>query len=428
MNHPAAIPNGWAAGTIASRLASIFPGEWGSDPSYGASVTFVLRSTNLDDEGHVDLTSGAARQIPLAKIATKELRPGDILLEASGGGPGKPVGRVALFEGGDQKYICSNFFRTLRPNSHVHSGFLSWRLLHLYKSPRIWNFQQQTTGLINLNIGDYLDQELAWPPLGEQVRIAEVLDTLDEAIRSVQTVLDKKSTALVGLLQVLFSPSGGGQVPTRRTALGDYPSTWKVVPLRECVRPDTIITYGIVQAGPHVPEGVPYIRTGDMSGDALAAEGLLRTATRIDQAYARSKVRTGEIVCAIRATVGKVLPVPPELDGANLTQGTARIAPAQDINPSFLLWAIRSPRVQREIGLTVKGTTFAEITLEALREIPIPRPRDREEQNKIAATLDGLDAEIRAERVQLNKLQTIKSGLTADLLTGRIRCSENGNR
>jgi type I restriction enzyme S subunit len=158
-----------------------------------------------------------------------------------------------------------------------------------------------------------------------------------------------------------------------------------------------------------------------MSGDELSVEGLLRTSPRIDRAYARSKVRTGEIVCAIRATVGKVLPVPPTLDGANLTQGTARIAPSPDINPSYLLWALRSPRVQREFGLAVKGTTFAEITLEALREIPVPRPRAREEQDVIAATLDGIEQQILTEKAQLNKLQAVKSGVSTDVLSGRVR-------
>jgi type I restriction enzyme, S subunit len=262
---------------------------------------------------------------------------------------------------------------------------------------------------------------LAAPLVAEQARIADVLDTLDEAIRGAEEILRKTEATKEGLLQSLFAPRSSTGKHLGSTKLGSLPEEWEVVPLRECVRPDTMITYGIVQAGPHIDDGIPYIRTGDMSGDALSVEGLLRTSPRIDRAYARSKVRTGEIVCAIRATVGKVLPVPPTLDGANLTQGTARIAPSSDINSSYLLWALRSPRVQREFGLAVKGTTFAEITLEALREIPVPRPRAREEQDVIAATLDGVEMQIRSERAQLSKLLALKAGLSSDLLTGRIR-------
>src|SRR5262249_50032507 len=116
--------------------------------------------------------------------------------------------------------------------------------------------------------------------------------------------------------------------------LGRIPVAWGVRTLESCVISE--ITYGIVQAGPHLYGGVPYIRTGDMAGDRLVAEQMLRTSREIAARYQRSTVHAGEIVCAIRATVGKVLPVPPELDGANLTQGTARIAPKDEIDATFL--------------------------------------------------------------------------------------------
>lgn len=297
------------------------------------------------------------------------------------------------------------------------------RFLHQLIDFHIEGLAGQSHGstMRHIKRGDLASYEVQIPEESEQARIAEVLDSLDEAIRGTEAILKKTETVREGLLQSLFAPGPSPSVRLRSTRLGDLPEDWDMVPLRECVRPDTIITYGIVQAGPHIPEGIPYIRTGDMSGDDLSIEGLLRTDPRIDQAYGRSKVRVGEIVCAIRATVGKVLPVPPALDGANLTQGTARIAPSSDINPSYLLWALRSPRVQREFGLAVKGTTFAEITLEALREVPIPRPCVRADQDVIAATLDGIEQQIRSEQAQLNKLLALKTGLSSDLLTGRVR-------
>jgi type I restriction enzyme S subunit len=71
--------------------------------------------------------------------------------------------------------------------------------------------------------------------------------------------------------------------------------------------------------------------------------------------------------------------------------------------------------------LAVKGTTFAEITLEALREIPVPRPRDREDQDVIAAAMDGIELRIRSEQAQHNKLLALKVGISSDLFTGRVR-------
>ena len=74
-----------------------------------------------------------------------------------------------------------------------------------------------------------------------------------------------------------------------------------------------------------------------MSGDAIDLKTLLRTSKQIAKSYIRSTVHFGDIVFALRATVGKVLPVTEELNGANLTQGTAKISPKHSIDSKFLL-------------------------------------------------------------------------------------------
>lgn len=66
--------------------------------------------------------------------------------------------------------------------------------------------------------------------------------------------------------------------------------------------------------------------------------------------------------------------MPPELDGANLTQGTARIAPGRRVTPEYLLWYLRSTTCQNWIEGQVKGATFREITLTRLRELEVPLP------------------------------------------------------
>jgi type I restriction enzyme S subunit len=287
----------------------------------------------------------------------------------------------------------------------------------------------QGSGQPNLNKALIKQLEVICPPLPEQRRIAEILDTADEAIRQAERVIAKLQAVKAGLLHDLLTRGldehGHLRDPQahpeqfKDSPLGRIPREWAIRPLELCVCAN--ITYGIVQAGPHFEDGIPYIRTGDMSGDRLTVDGLLRTSKQIAESYKRSEVHTGEIVCAIRATVGKVLELPSELDGANLTQGTARIAPLPSINSHFLLWMLRSDAVQRQFDMAVKGTTFREITLEALRKLEVPLPVDRKEQDRIATILDTHDARIRAEEAELAKLHQVKRGLMDDLLTGRVR-------
>ena len=116
--------------------------------------------------------------------------------------------------------------------------------------------------------------------------------------------------------------------------------SWPLHPLAEACDPKRSITYGIVQAGEHIDGGVPYIRVSDMTTGHLSIRGMLRTAPEIAARYERSKVRAGDIVFAIRATVGRMCFVPQELDGANLTQGTARITHGSNALIENIFWVL----------------------------------------------------------------------------------------
>lgn len=268
------------------------------------------------------------------------------------------------------------------------------------------------------------------PAPEEQLLLAKILDHLDTAIHETEAIIAKLKAVKQGLLHDLLTrgidangelrpPQSEAPHLYKQSPLGWIPKEWDSKPLSEYAASE--ITYGIVQAGPHIPNGVPYIRTGDMSGDSLVRETMLCTSRRIANSYARSEVRTGDLVMAIRATVGKVLPVPSDLNGANLTQGTAKISPNICTDGNFLLWAIRHSRGQKAIQLEIKGTTFAEITLGALRQVPVAAPIDINEQRAIGERLTAVDKQLQSEQEFLAKMHREKSGLMDDLLTGRVR-------
>jgi type I restriction enzyme S subunit len=270
----------WTPSIIKACLDEEFPGEWGTTPKRAPANALVLRSTNLDDDGHVDLAGGAPRLIPTQKLATKRLKDGDILLEGSGGGPGKPVGRVALFrDDGNGPYLCSNFFRTLRPGKNADPGFLAWRLLCLYRQPVIWQFQQQTTGIINLKHGDYLEQQILLPPLPEQHRIAEILDTLDDAIRKTEQVIAKLQQMKQGLLHDLLTrgidEKGELRDPEQHpeqfkdSPLGRIPKDWEILSALSVASRESGSTvigpFGSnLKADDYQPDGVPVLFVRDI--------------------------------------------------------------------------------------------------------------------------------------------------------------------
>lgn len=412
MRRSAHTPRGWTTGTIASRLSSVFPGEWGSDPTPGKEVASVLRSTNLDDFGHVDLSTGADRHIPQIKLATKELRPGDILLEASGGGPGKPVGRVALFRGGTKRHICSNFFRTLRPNSQIHSGYLAWRLLHLYESPGIWNYQQQTTGLINLNLRDYLEQDLAWPPLVEQPHIAEVLDTLDEAIQRSEDRLQKLLSTREGLVVELLNQEDVKSQAER--TLGEVCRS----------------SGGSVQTGPfgsqlhaedYKTEGTPIITVEHLGEGRIFHQNLPLVGEADRVRLQRYSLRTGDLVFSRVGAIDRCALVRDPENGWLFSGRLLRVrAASEDVNPAYLSLYLNAERARRWIRNHAVGSTMACLNTKILSGTPVLLP-SRPVQDRIVAAVGALDDLLDRERLEVDKLRQAKSGMSVDLLTGRVR-------
>jgi len=156
------------------------------------------------------------------------------------------------------------------------------------------------------------------PPASEQERVIKLLDKADE-LRKLRANADPRTAALI---PALFHQMFGDPATN--------PSAWPVRRLDAVVAPGRIVTYGIVQAGPNLPNGVPYIRTGDLKDGVIQLDRLLRTSPEIASSYRRSEVMPGDIVMSIRATVGTTATVPQELSSANLTQGTARISPGPE--------------------------------------------------------------------------------------------------
>jgi len=255
-----------------------------------------------------------------------------------------------------------------------------------------------------LNKASLRKLKIPLPPLEEQKRIAAILDQADELRRKRQRAIDR----LNQLGQAIFHETfvlGKGE--------------WPEKPLADVVTPGTIVTYGIVQAGAEFPGGVPYIRTGDIKDGQIALGGLRHTDPAIASKFERSRVREGEIVMSIRATVGTVAFVPKELDGANLTQGTARISPGPDVEPWYLIEYIRSSSIQSWIDQQVKGATFREITLTRLREMTVVVPPQKI-QRQFSATMDDVSAQLSFAVEALNEAEALFASLQYRAFQGEL--------
>lgn len=330
----------------------------------------------------------------------KVVRPGDFIIS------------LRSFQGGIEfsrfQGICSPAYVVLRRNTEGSDDYFK----HYLKTDRF--VQILTRNLEGLRDGkmisykQFSELELPIPSVSEQQRIADCLTSLDELIAAQARKVDALSAHKKWLMQQLF-PQEGETQPRIRFPEFRESGDWMVDTLENLCAAK--ISYGIVQAGPHVQDGMPYIKSSDLSSE-LHLESLSRTSETIAAKYRRSEVAPGDLVFSLRGNIGASQIVPRSIPVANLTQGTARIRPKGPVE--FYSHALRNRPTSEKILSSSKGSTFQEITLGALREIPLPHPEPAEQQ-RIGSCLSGLDSHIALVTRELEALKTHKKGLMQQL-------------
>lgn len=261
----------------------------------------------------------------------------------------------------------------------------------------------------------------------EQVYIATILSSLDKAIEQTEFLIAKQQRIKRGLLHDLLSKGidENGAIRSEAThefkdsPLGRIPKEWSMMSLAEIVERDRPIAYGILMPGKHVEGGVPVIKVKDIKDDEIDIGGLLLTSPVIDEQYKRSKTKTSDLLFTIRGTVGRTAFVPECLNGANITQDTARIS-IHSGNPNFIRRYLEMPIPKQFIDLHTLGVAVQGINLGDVRRILVAFPL-LDEQNRIDEKLKAQEKRIKSESAYVQKLYRLKTGLMQDLLTGKVR-------
>ena len=300
-----------------------------------------------------------------------------------------------------------------------------WHALQ-YAAPRLRSVAQGTTfeavGKKELN-----SLALLMPSdIREQGKIGEILDAVDDAIRSTETVLGKLAQVKQGLVHDLLSrgvdESGGLRDPRRHpekfteTLVGLRPQSWRVVPIGTVAR----VRRGasprpIADPRWFAEDGPGWVRISDVS----SSRKYLRSTTQRLSAIGAVRsvpVRPGQVIMSIAATVGESIIV--DMD-ARIHDGFVLIDQDQEmVRSEYLVLALRSLK-QTFVSRGQTGTQ-ANINSSIVRDTLMCVP-DTAEQNKIVRIVDQHDANEDATWSSLVKLRALKAGLRDDLLTGRVR-------
>lgn len=234
--------------------------------------------------------------------------------------------------------------------------------------------------------------------------------------------------------------------PVEEADVPDLPAGWCWATAEEVVADDAGIRYGIVQPGPPLKDGVPYVRGVDIQDGQVLLDQLWKTSPAIDEQYRGSRLREGDVLLGIIRHL-KVAVVPKELDGGNMARTTARLRPSPLVSTEYLAGVLASPFCQTWLKSNYRGgTSMPKVNIADVCRLPIPiAPRDEqaaicEAVRQSRRLLDVVTAEVSgalAECVRLEESilaaafrgELVEQNLAdepATVLLERIRVGRNG--
>ena len=206
----------------------------------------------------------------------------------------------------------------------------------------------------------------------------------------------------------------------RKTEVGVIPEDWDI---------KTVDQIGRVTSGKRLPLGsslvkrptpFPYIRVTDMRPGTVSLSDIRFVPEDVSRTIRRYRIFRDDIFISVAGTLGIVGRVPPELDGANLTENADRITDIK-CSQDFLLHALMSPLIQNAIDSARTVGAQPKLALGRIRQFAIPVPPSEDEQRAIAAALNDVDALLDGLNCLITKKRSLKQAAMQRTLTGQTR-------
>lgn len=168
----------------------------------------------------------------------------------------------------------------------------------------------------------------------------------------------------------------------------DIPESWKWIKLGEVAS---------VLGGKRIPAGrtltadntgYKYIRVSDMKNGSVLTENLLYVPTDIYPSISRYVIHKEDVYITVAGTIGRVGKIPPEIDGANLTENADRLV-FSIIDQDWLIKCLESSLVQQQIIDATTKVGQPKLAIKRIQELLIPLP-PLAEQKRIVAKLEEI--------------------------------------
>jgi type I restriction enzyme S subunit len=328
----------------------------------------------------------------------------------------------------DQPFTVNQDMKVLTTRNEIDDRF-AFHLLRCMGPMVLQRATKVGTTVESVDTTSFKSLPVGIPAFSEQRRIADVLDTVDAAIRETDDVIAKQEQVKTGLLQDLLTrgldSEGRLRDPEanpgafRETELGRLPKDWGIARISEVGKVVTGTTPSTSR--PEYYDGeIPFARPAEVANKRCVLD-TEKSLTEEGATKARMLPPEAVLVTCI-GNLGRVAQAGRRMA---TNQQINSIIPGSEIDSAFLYYAasVLERQMRAEAGLqvvpNVNKTRFSSLYL------PLP---EIAEQKRIVALLKKQDGAKSSELDYSNKLQTLKTGLMQDLLTGRVRVPEAEER
>ena len=401
-------PAHWRAIPLKCTVPSCTNGIWGEEPRGGSDDLVCVRVADFDRQRLcVDLANPTLRFVAPAFRRGRMLKPGELLLEKSGGGGDQPVGAVVLYEG-DTPAVCSNFIARLPVAPGFDAHYLCYLHAALYRLGVNRRSIAQTTGIQNLDSKSYLEEVVRIPECVEQRRISARLD--GETARFGRLVDVKRH--LLDLLR------------ERREAL--ITQTMSRAAARSEITRVKFIRSGALLYGANQPadsrsaEDPRYIRITDLNDDgSLRGDTYHSLPEHLAVPYL---LQDGDLLLARSgATVGKAFRYRQEWGRACFAGYLIRLRPdRRKVLPDYLHYFTQSRTYWDQVKMHTVQSTIANVSAERYGNFVVPLPPLKEQQaivDYLNGAVANLDRLVNITERQISLIREYRSTLIVSAVT-----------
>lgn len=269
--------------------------------------------------------------------------------------------------------------------------------------------------------------EVPNPPLPEQQKIAEILNTVDDKIEVIDQQITEMQELKKGLMQRLLT-KGIGHTEFKDSALGRIPKSWEVIQIQTLLDNKRITSHldgnhgGLYpKAEEFIDKGVPYIGANNFVNGKVDFDKCKHLSIERALKFRKGVAKNGDVLFAHNATVGPVAFLQTDLDFVILsTTATYFRLDNITINSKYWLYFISSPSFKNQYEKVMGQSTRNQVPITMQRSFLAILP-DYSEQEKIANIISSVDEKLDVLLEKKTNYQELKQGLMQQLLTGKIR-------